>query len=217
MTDQLSLYNRALEVIGETPLASLTERRGSRRALDRVWGDGPTGDGGVRACLEQGQWNFAMRTVQASYDPDVSPSFGYARAFSKPDDWVITAAVCTDEFFKTPLIDYADETVYWYAEFDTLYFKFVSNLDAFGGDMTKWPESFTDYVASYFAFRVAPGLTKDPAALKVYENYMEKMKREAKSSDAWNQPPQTLAPGRWVSSRRSSRGGDRGNRGTLIG
>lgn len=81
MTTQLDIYNGALLHCGERFLASLTEQREPRRLLDRVWSSN-----GVKTCLEQGQWNFAMRTIQIDYDPSIAPSFGYARAFQKPND-----------------------------------------------------------------------------------------------------------------------------------
>ena len=79
MTTQLDLYNGALLQVGERFLASLTEQREPRRLLDQVWAAN-----GVKTCLEEGQWPFAMRTVQVDYDPSITPTFGYARVFQKP-------------------------------------------------------------------------------------------------------------------------------------
>ena len=107
MTDRLSIYNGALMLAGERFLASLTEEREPRRLLDHVWDTG-----GLKACLEMGQWAFAMRTTQVDYDTSVEPGFGYHRAFVKPDDWVLTSAVCEDEFFRSPLLRYWDEAGY---------------------------------------------------------------------------------------------------------
>src|SRR3546814_6155120 len=95
---QLSLYNGALRLCGEAKLANLTEDREPRYVLDDVWDDGA-----LRHCLQQGLWNFAMRTVEAEYSPSVEPSFGFRRAFDKPTDWVRTAAMASDEYFRCPL------------------------------------------------------------------------------------------------------------------
>ena len=102
MTDRLSIYNLAMLNMGERPLASLTEDREPRRIMDQIWNTG-----GVQTCLEEGQWFFAMRTSQIDYDTDVQPPFGYNRAFSKPDDWLLTCGVCSDEFFRVPLLRYS--------------------------------------------------------------------------------------------------------------
>jgi hypothetical protein len=58
----------------------LSENREARFLLDLVWNDG-----GVRYCLEQAQWHFAMRSSRFDYDPAVVPDWGFNRAFTKPD------------------------------------------------------------------------------------------------------------------------------------
>src|SRR3546814_10721056 len=78
---QLSLYNGALRLCGEAKLANLTEDREPRYVLDDVWDDGA-----LRHCLQQGLWNFAMRTVEAEYSPSVEPSFGFRRAFDRSEE-----------------------------------------------------------------------------------------------------------------------------------
>ncbi len=152
--NQLTLYNEALLYCGQRFLASLTENQESRRLLDQVWATN-----GVRACLEMGQWFFAMRTVMIDYDPSVEPSFGYRRAFAKPNDWVLTSAVCQDEFFTAPLTRYSDEAGYWYSELDTIYVKYVSSSVNYGLNFGLWPESFFQFVAAYFASKIVGSLS----------------------------------------------------------
>jgi hypothetical protein len=48
-------------------------------------------------------------------------------AFAKPTDWVDTSAVCQDEYFRVPLLQYADEVGYWFADLDEIYVKYVSD------------------------------------------------------------------------------------------
>lgn len=148
-TSRLKLYNGALMYCGTRAIASLTVNEEPRRLLDEIWDDG-----GVRWCLEQGQWRFAMRTSTFTYDTNVTPDFGYRRAFAKPSDWVATSAVCSDEYFNTPLLQYADEAGYWFADIDDIYVKYVSDHADFGGDMSLWPASFTEFVKAYFASRI---------------------------------------------------------------
>src|SRR5438270_251157 len=93
MDPQYWAHIAAQMLCGERFLASLTEEREPRRLLDQAWASNA-----VRACLEMGQWNFAMRTIQIDYDSGVEPGFGYNRAFPKPTDWVNTTGVCEDEF-----------------------------------------------------------------------------------------------------------------------
>lgn len=213
---RLKLYNDALEICGERALASLTVNEESRYILDAIWDGGD----GVKYCLEQAQWKFAMRSAQFDYDPAIAPDWGYSRGFTKPTDWVATSAVCTDEYFNSPLTQYADEAGYWFADMDTIWIKYVSNDSLYGMDLAKWPYSFKEYVAHYFARRAAPRLPGDKDADRI-------MKKEAialdvaKNKDAMAGPTTFPARGSWIASR-YGRGGinrrDGGrNTGSLIG
>jgi hypothetical protein len=139
MTTKLQLYNNALLLCGERALGSLTEEREPRRLLDQVYDTD-----GIKKCLEMGQWKFAMRTIQIDYDPDVSPTFGYQRAFDKPTDWVVTSSVCSDEYFRAPLLQYTDEAGYWYADLNTIYVRYVSDDAQYGKNIGSWPGSFLE-------------------------------------------------------------------------
>lgn len=214
MTTQLDIFNNSLLLCGERFLASLTEEREPRRLLDQVWSSG-----GVRKCLEDGQWNFAMRTVQIDYDSGVEPSFGYNRAFSKPDDWVLTSAVCTDEFFRVPQIRYWDEANYWYSDVDTLYVRYVSNDALYGMNLNKWPESFREYVEEFFASKVIRKITNSDDEEKMCLLRLKEKLKHAKSRAAMAEPTSFPATGNWSNSRnRYSGRRDGGNSsGNLIG
>lgn len=213
-TSRLEVYNAALTICGERHLASLTEDRKSRRLLDHVWDND-----GVDACLERGQWKFAINTLKVEYDTSVTIDFGYRRAFSKPSDWVLTSAVCSDEYFTKPLIRYADENDYWFAELDQLYVKYVSNSTSFGYDLSLWPATFTDFVAAHFAKRVVLSLTQDPDKIAVVMANYEQAMKYAKSNDMMAGPQKFPAPGSWATSRTrlGDNNRDRGNRGSLLG
>lgn len=212
--DRLALYNNALRILGERSVASLTEAREPRYLLDAVWNEG-----GVDLCLEEGQWNFAMRAVRIDYDPTISPDFGYARGFSKPSDWIRTSAFCSDEFFKATITAYSDEPDYWYCDLDLVYVKYVSNDAAFGGDMNRWPRTFCRYVASHFALEVASKVTTDKEKLAQAEGIWKRRKADALNKDAMNQPPAQPASTSWVRNRAGSGSTrrDGGSRGSLIG
>lgn len=200
---RLSLYNNALLLCGERALASLTENREPRRLLDQVWDTG-----GVAKCLEAGQWKFAMRTVMLDYDPNVAPSFGYSRAFDKPTDWVSTSAVCSDPYFRTPLLHYVDEAGYWYAELDRIYVRYVSNDDQYGMNLGRWPGSFEDYVAAFFALRIAQKLTGSTDGVKRLQDLHDSLKKIALNKDAMADPSKRLPPGTWSRARLRNTGRD---------
>lgn len=217
MTTRLELYNSALLICGERFLASLSEDREPRHLLDHVWDND-----GVKKCLEAGQWKFGMRAVRLDYDPSVSPDFGYRRAFQKPTDWCTTSAVCTDEYFNVPLLQYVEETGYWFCDLDELFVRYVSNDTSFGGDLSLWPGRFEEYVSTFFASKIILKLTSDKerrdAILHPKQGLLARKLKEAKSHDAMAGPTQFPAQGGWTTARQA--GGprrDRGSRSNLTG
>ncbi len=225
-TDRLKIYNGALLLVGElrlNPSTGLTENREARYLLDEVWNDG-----GVRYCIEQAQWHFAMRASRLDYNPSVDPDWGYQRAFDKPTDWVATSGVFEDEYMRNPLLDYADEVSYWFCDRDEIYVRYVSDDAAYGMDFAKWPATFTDYVKAYFAGRI---VHKIPNAAAKIEFLLGPVGREdkgwvnrcllvAKNKSAMAQPATFPSRGTWARARHAgmNRGSrDGGNINSLIG
>lgn len=212
MPSKLSLYNGALREVGERKLSSLSENREPRRVLDSAWDDDA-----VKTCLAAGLWNFATNSIQIDYSPSVEPSFGYSRAFDKPAHWVRTAAVCEDEYFNVPLIQYKDEGAYWYSDLDTLYVQYIDSSTSFGLDYAKWPANFTRYVEFFLAARICMSLTQSQTKKDTLERDAEIWLTKAKSSDAMDEPTKFLPEGSWARARRGRGGRERGNRSRLIG
>jgi hypothetical protein len=219
-TDQLGIYNGALMLCKERSLASLTEDREPRYLLDGVWARG-----GVRFCLEQGQWNFAMRTSILDYTSSVEPSFGYRRAFELPDDWVVPANVSSDEYFQEPLRDYQLEGRFLYCDLDSIYVRFVSDDDTYGFDYSLWPESFREFVEAYFASKVCRKISSRDIINDICDpkkGVLVLARKNAKNKDLQQEPTRFRAQGGWTKSRfgaRSGRGpmGDGGSSGSLTG
>ena len=214
MATRLEVYNMALLLCGERSLSSLSEDREPRRNLDQAWNSG-----GVNKCLEEGQWRFAMRTVQIDEDPSIAPDFGYRYAFNKPEDWIATSAVCEEEYFRTPLTAYTDEGDQWYADLNTIYVKYISNDTDWGMNMGKWPQSFADFVAAHLASRVIMKMAQSEEKLKLILSTREKFKRDAKNAAAMAEPTRFAARGTWSRARtKGSKRSDGGNiNGNLIG
>lgn len=213
MADKLKMYNAALLHCGERRLATLTDNTESRRILDSIWDDG-----GPESLLSDGLWNFAARTLKYTYDPEIEPDFGYRRAFVKPDDWVRTMGVCEDEFFTCPLIQYVDEAGYWFANLDTIYVRFVSSDSLFGGDLSLWPDNFTNYAEYWLASRAVIRISQSESRKASIDKDMKSALSEAKSTDAMDQPAKFKPLGSWSVARlRRFQSTDRGNPGQLIG
>lgn len=210
MADRLNIYNSALLLCKERFLASLTEEREPRRLLDQVWNDG-----GVNQCLEEGQWFFAMRGIEIDPDPSIKPNFGYRNAFAKPIDWVATSGLCQDEFFRTPLNHYFDETGFWYADLTQLYVRYVSNDPTYGANLSAWPETFNDFVSAHFASKVIGKLSNDTALIKYVDDQRKLSLKIAKSKAAMAEPTKFEPQGNWSKSR--MRGYGRSDRGYTSG
>ena len=218
-TDRLKLYNGALLICGERQLASLSENVEARRLLDNVWNDG-----GVDFCLAQGQWRSAIRAQRLDYSTTVTPDFGLRRAFEKTTDWILTSAVCQDEYYNVPLLQYTDEAGFLYADLDQVFVKFVSNDTGYGGNLALWGPVFTEYVKHYFASKVIMKLSASQSwreeLLRPRTGLLDMALENARNRDTISEPTRFAAQGNWTQSRRG-RGSrtqfDGGNPNQLIG
>ena len=211
MPTRLSLYNGALTVhLGEPPLSALTDDVPARYALDGVWDRE-----GVRRCLQAGQWNFAARSAGIEYDPGITPQIGYAYAFEKPSDYVRTLGVFSDASLKSPYPNYDDEGAYIWSDLQTIYLRFVSDDNQYGGDLSLWPANFTAYAESFFADQIKEVVSyKDAEAL---EAKVKRLLLDAQNTDAMGQPPKRAPRGSWASARGTGHRSDLGSMGRLTG
>lgn len=213
MATRLGLYNASLIECKERKLASLTEECEARRVLDDVW----NGDF-VNDLLSEGQWRFATRSVEMEPEDAVEAQFGFQNAYAIPTDHVRTTALCQDERFNTPLLDYQVETGFWYADIDPIFVSYVSNDVDFGNDLSKWPPAFRRLAELQLAYRIQPRLTGSNVDREMLLKLAKRAQTEAKSLDASESPTRFSPPGRWVLSRLGSRSTfDRGSRNRLIG
>ena len=214
MTSRLGLYNRALRQLGERTLANLSENTEPRRALDAAWDDGF-----LRYCLEQGQWNFAIRTLELTSSPDIAPDFGYRLAFDVPVDWVRTVGLAADEYFTAPMTQIAQEGEYWYADQEPIFLRYISDDAAYGGDLSMWPETFTQFAAAHLAEQVVGALTASESKAERLRRDVRRLLTDARSKDALNESAVFLPIGGWTRARRGSSAShaDRGRRSDLTG
>lgn len=212
MTTKLVLFNAALRHIGERKLSGLTEATEPRYTLDDAY------TGFIDFILVQGFWRFAQRTALITYDAGVTATFGYPNAFLKPTDFLRTYKFCEDEYLQSPILDYAEEAGYWYANNTDLYLAYISNNTSYGADLSLWTPAFNKYAELYLATlvveRLAPAV--DATALT---NKTSIALAEALAKDAMEGPTEFLPRGGWRNSRgrihTSMR--DRGSRSNLTG
>jgi hypothetical protein len=191
---KLTLFNGALALLKERPLASLSENREPRRALDSAWDRGA-----VKACLEDGQWKHAARTVMLDASVSITPDFGYQYGFDKPDDFVRLMGIWSDEMLSQPFSDYREEAGFWYGSLETMYVKYVSDHASYGMDLSLWPQSFVELVEAELAAKVAGPMTD--AGKEMLQLRAERLTR-ALSRDAMVDPTKHPPAGSWVTARR---------------
>ncbi len=197
MTDKLSLFNGALGRLGERALASLTENREPRRILDAIWANNTA----LKAVLEMGQWNFASRAALIPASPSVTPAFGFEYAYEKPADFVRTTHFCSDEFFAVPINQYQDVGGFWYSHLTEVYVKYVSFANDRGGDLTTWPQHFTDLAEIYLALKACPRIRPNATNMSELKDDLRVAKLRARSLDAMEGPTQAPKHGNWIQSR----------------
>jgi hypothetical protein len=215
-TTKLALYNGALRHIGQGKLAAIDEAVENRRLLDDIYDDNA-----INTVLEMGLWNFAMRTVKLEYDSTVDPDFGLRRGFAKPSDWVRTAQAASDEYFTTPLIDqeFNDEQAYFFADIDTIYLRYVSDDNAYGSDLSIWPNSFVKCFQWYMAWELVPRIAENKTAQDEVWKMLQDQLKNARSKDAQNEGIKFPPASGWAMARGSGRRGrrDLGSRSSLTG
>jgi hypothetical protein len=200
MADKLGVYNGALLHLGSEPMVALTEDGPKRRKLDAAW------DSVVKWCLEQAIWNHALRSAKVDASPSLATSFGYSFVFEKPNDWIRTGAISTDEYGRVPLLEYEDRTDFWLADVDPLYVWWVSNDPDYGLDLGRWPETFTTFVEYALAHKACKAITGSSEGRDALKKEMIRAKRDAANKDAMNNPATKFPPtGRLVASRGGSR------------
>lgn len=198
MATKLGIYNQALEALGDSvPLASLSEDRSARRALDVVWDNGL-----LDFCLEQGLWGFATRSQMMTASTSIIPSFGPQYAFELPDDFVGVNSIWIDNMMITPLDWYqGPEAGVIYCNYDTIYIKYTSNAPTYGGNLAAFPQSYQQYVASVLAKQAEPFITNSPTMNAKLDKDQQKAKLTALNWDKRNKPRENLPLGNWTKAR----------------
>jgi hypothetical protein len=201
MASRLEVYQGALRLLGPHQLASLSEVRPERLKLDEIW------TGAVQYMLEQGMWNFAIRTVELANDENEDPLFGYDYVFSRPDDYVRTVAISDDPTFRATFERYEDEQDRWYANCQPLYVRYVSNDEAYGFNVGAWRQAFSKAIEAYLAFESGLPISGDRGNRNDMLGLFKERLAKAKTLDAVDERVQLTKPGRLTASRLAGRTG----------
>lgn len=204
---QLSIYNGALLIAKARQLASLSDSGESLNELNGIWDRGF-----LDACLEQGWWKHAMRTVKVDYTVGAALAFGYQYGFIFPTDLVNLYQISVDERFSVPLLQYYDQGRKWFCDNPSIYIRYVSN-DATNGGLVyaNWPESFRHYVHAELALRAFPRLGEAKATLDDIVKIRRAALLDARAKDALKEPTKFQPEGSWNTARRGGGGNQPNN------
>jgi hypothetical protein len=198
------VYNDALLIMGLDEITSNTDDSNRRTKIDRALDAGLVAD-----LLEDTGWQFGQISTKIQYDPSAEPAWGYQRAIPKPTDLHRIDGVYTDEYMRTPLKRYVDETNYWFCDYDEIYLTYISTDYLVNPD--NWPTFFKRLIAARIAKDTAPSLRAEGADVQYASDIYNERESSAKANDAMNSPPRLLAQGNWTKAR--FRGGYRGRPG----
>ena len=195
MTTAVILYNLALEELGVARITATSDAIKSARELTAVYTQV------LAECLQNGDWNFAMKTAEE--DSDATPSVhDYTYSFTKPTDWVRTSMLSANNTFTPSLEDYEDEAGKWYAHTDPIYAKYVSDHSSYGGALAAFPALYERYVANTLALRTCITLTGSKELRDdLRDRVVPRSLANARSRDAQDGPPRRLPTGRLVRAR----------------
>ena len=167
-----------------------------RRLLDEAY------DRAVLYMLEQGLWNFAMRTVAIEEETDIEPAFGYSYTFERPADYVRLARIADNGTLWPTLDDYLEEGEYWHTNISPLYMQYVSNGASYGLNSALWPETFKRALEAWLAIEVGAHVPRmSSRAMEALKFEFKAKLKDARGKDAFNQAAERPPPGRLARAR----------------
>lgn len=187
MADKLGLYNGALRLVKERRLAALTDDIPARYHLDDVYTDA------LAHVLEMGQWAHA--SASETVTGTASANRGYSYRFEKPSGYVRLISISASSSYYPPLEAFAEDNTYWFSNSSTIYITYVSSGATYGGDLTKWPQTYAKVVEAYLANEIAPHLTKADAIMGRVGETLDDALKMALAKDTINRTSRVLSTG----------------------
>lgn len=163
--DQLSLYNNALMLVGERPLATLTDAIETRYRLDVAYNQDA-----VDSCLSVVKPNFASARSKLTASSTLT-GFNLAEVCTLPSDYVDIVVAYSDVDFDTPIKRHFINDLTIESDFATVYLWYITNSIS----IADWSSPFADVVTAYLAIQIAPRFAPQKLEeLKAY--YDERLK-----------------------------------------
>lgn len=174
MTTATDIANRALDILKEAPITSLTDDRPIARWLNRNFS--VTRD----ALLERWEWNFAIERKEIAADAE-APAFGWDYAYTIPTGWlrVIPLTECgTREGRRVPHEIEGGKILTNLS--GPLKVRGVKRNENYG----LWPSSLQQALSASLAVKMAHWLTGKTSYVQIAEGFFREAMNLAWASDA---------------------------------
>lgn len=193
MASQVSIVNRALVKLGETPVLLLTDNVKQARTMAAIFDD--TRDAELRA----NRWKFAIKRAQLSALV-AAPSFGYSVQYELPDDYLALVQV-GEIYLRTGMKQRAP----WSIEGRRLLtdmpaplsIRYISRVT----DTSQFDALFVDSLACRLAMEACETLTQSDTKFQRVAAMRDESLKQALRVDAIENPPDELPGGTWLESR----------------
>ena len=155
--NKLGLYNDACRIAGVERLASLDEEREARYKLDQIYDLGA-----VEYCLRIALPAFARKTVGLQ-NTGFNSGLDYSGSFDVPSDYVSylperdgLQSLYSDTALSQPIEDHIRDNLRIYANYDTVYMRYIFLNETYGTWDADFVRLFTAYLGKELCHRIAP-------------------------------------------------------------
>lgn len=194
MATQHTIFNLAAGLCGEPPLQNVDEASEVGRQLRAFW------DGTVATCMEAYPWNFLEVRTQLSRAA-AAPKWGYDYYYPLPADCEKVVRVSTTGEEEEDFYNWREEQGKIASSAETIYLLYTSSERK--TQSGHWTETFAEWVAAELALKIAPKLALSSKDLERLMDERKRLRREARSIDAANNPPRRQPMGSWARAARS--------------
>jgi len=188
--NQLSLYNNALQLIGERRLPSLddTVQTETRNELDAIWNFDTFG-----YCAQQCKPRFATNTILLESTGDTVPH-DLNTTHELPDDFICIVDIYSDAELTQPVSRYLYEGNFLYTDYPAVYLRYISNTSV--NLFERWTPLFARVVSSFLAKELAERIYPNTyeKLMGIYETRVEEFKQNDTQLPRPKQTTTSLTP-----------------------
>lgn len=177
MASDVSICSNALIMLGQKPIASLTENTTGARVAANLYPDAK------RKFLRAHPWNAAIKRLILA-PLEAAPAFGASAQFQLPDDWLRTLSA--DDAGGRGL-EFRQEGRRIVASTNAVYLRYVANTSE-----GEWEAGMVEAMTVKMAALMAYAITASASLADALTAQAERALREAKSIDGQEDTPESI-------------------------